>query len=40
MNAELASLRSPEFAQRLSGVRRDMLNDFVRNFTTLATDKK
>ena len=40
MNAELASLRSPEFAQRLSGVRRDMLNDFVRNFTTLASDKK
>ena len=29
MNAELAALKSAQFAQRLAGVRRDMLTEIV-----------
>jgi len=33
MNAELAALKSAQFAQRLAGVRRDMLTDIVEKMT-------
>ena len=32
MNAELASLKSPQFAQRMTGVRRNMLDTIVKKY--------
>lgn len=39
MNAELASLKSPQFAQRMAGVRRNMLETIVKKYA-VDTDKK